>query len=287
MLDLDLVHTFVAVVDAGGFTRAAERIHRTQSSISQQIRKLEEDVGCRLLCRDRTKGSLSLTDQGEIFLGYARRLVSLSEDAREAVARPGATVIVRLGVTEDFAGRRLASLLSGFVRHHPQIRLDTISTWSGELRRLLEGGEIDLSLIKRAAGEGRCLARWPEQLAWVAGRDIDEAIDPLPLALFPQGCIYRQRAVEAVEAEGRSWRVAYVGQGLAGVQAAVASGIGIGLLAADSVQADHRRLGPEDGFPDPPPTELALLGGSHRPRHAVSELIAYLRANIGAASAAA
>jgi DNA-binding transcriptional LysR family regulator len=207
-------------------------------------------------------------------------LVSLSKDAREAVSRPSATAIVRLGVPEDFAVAGLTSLLSGFARNFPQIRLDTTSTWTGELRRLLSEGELDLSLIKRDANEGRCLARWPEQLAWVAGGDLDVAVAPIPLALFPQGCIYRRRAVETIEAMGRSWRVAYVGQGLAGVQAAVSSGIGISLLATDTIQEDHRRLGREDGFPDPPPTELALLAGNHRPRHAVSALIEYLRTNI-------
>ena len=282
MLDLELLHTFVAVVEAGGFTRAAARIHRTQSTISQQIRRLEEDVGCQLLHRDRTKGSLALTDQGEIFLGYARRLISLSKDAREAMRRPNATAIVRLGVPEDFAVGKLTSLLSGFACEFPQIRLDTTSAWTGELRRLLDEGELDLSLIKRDAGEGRCLARWPERLAWVAGRGFDPAGDPVPLALFPQGCIYRRRAVETIETLGRSWRVAYVGQGLAGVQAAVSSGIGISLLATDTVPDDHRRLGREDGFPDPAPTELALLAGNNRPRDAVSTLIAYLKTNIGA-----
>lgn len=282
MFDLDLLRTFVAVVDAGGFTRAAGRVHRTQSTVSQQIRRLEEDAGHRLLERDRT-GAVRPTEQGELLLGYARRLLGIAAEARDALRNPAAGAVVRLGVPEDFAGRRLTDLLGGFARHRPLIRLDTISAWSAELRRLLDGGEVDLALVKRDAGEGRCLARWPERLVWVAGRQAGPAADPLPLALFPPGCIYRARAIAALETLGRRWRIAYVSQGLAGVQAAVASGLGIGILAESEVLDDHRRLGPADGFPDPPASELALVARSGRLDRSARELADYLVGAVGAA----
>ncbi len=280
-LDLDLLRTFVAVVDAGGFTRAGTRVSRTQSTVSQQIRKLEEDLGCRLL--DRDGGAVAPTEDGERLIGYARRLLAISAEARAALKDAGQRAVVRLGVPEDFAGRRLTDLLSGFARSCPHIRLDTTSGWSVALRRALEDDDLDLALIKRDDEGGRCLARWPERLTWVAGQTADLADDPLPLALFPQGCIYRHRAVQAIEGLGRRWRVAYVGQGLAGVQAAVASGIGIGLLADDTVAADHRRLGPQHGFPDPPPSELALVAASPRVSKPVAELAAFLIDRVGPA----
>ena len=137
--------------------------------------------------------------------------------------------------------------------------------------------------MKRDIDGSPCLARWPERLAWVAGRTADAATDPLPLALFPRGCIYRSRALEAVEASGRRWRVAFVGQGLAGVQAAIASGIGIGLLAEDTMQSDHRRLGPQDGFIDPLPSELALIAPRHRMAKPVAEVAEFLIRMLGSA----
>lgn len=273
-LDLDLLRTFVAVVDAGGFTRAGTRVNRTQSTVSQQIRKLEEDLGRRLL--DRVGGQVTPTEEGELLIGYARRLLAISAEARAALTDPGHAAVVRLGVPEDFAGRRLTDLLSGFARVCPHIRLDTTSGWSVALQRGLQADDLDLSLVKRDVDGSPCLARWPERLVWVAGRTADAAIDPLPLALFPPGCIYRSRAVEAVEASGRRWRVAFAGQGLAGVQAAIASGIGVGLLAEDTVQFDHRRLGPQDGFIDPPPSELALVAPHHRMAKPVLELAEFL-----------
>ena len=278
-VELDLLRTFVAVVEAGGFTRAAERVNRTQSTVSQQIRKLEEDLGRRLI--DRSGAVPAVTEEGELLLGYARRLLALAAEAREALRGPGRRPVLRLGVPEDFAGRRLTDLLSGFARACPELRLDTTSGWSVEIRRLLDAGELDLGLVKRDTGEGRCLARWPERLAWVAGQAADLAADPLPLALFPPGCIYRSRAVAALEAAGRRWHVGFVGQGLAGVQAAVASGLGIGLLPADTVGATHRRLGPGDGFAEPRPTELALLARDGRPPEAAERLARFLTQGIG------
>ncbi len=280
-LDLDLLRSFVAVVDVGGFTRAGARVHRTQSTVSQQIRKLEEDLGRRLL--DRAGGLVVPTEDGEVLLGYARRLLAISAEARAALNDSGHRAVVRLGVPEDFAGRPLTDLLSGFARSCPHIRLDTTSGWSAALRRALDADDLDLSLVKRDVDDSRCLARWPERLTWVCGRTADLAADPLPLALFPQGCIYRHRAVEAVESLSRRWRVAYVGQGLAGVQAAIASGIGVGLLTEDTVQTDHRRLGQHDGFPDPPPSELALIAGSLRLPNPVAELAEFLIGTIGSA----
>src|SRR5271169_2179130 len=122
MLDLELLRSFVSVVEAGGFTRAGERVHRTQSTVSQQIKRLEDDIGQPLL--NRTAKDVTPTEAGERLLSYARRLLSLAEEARDVVARPGHEGVVRLGVPEDFAAYRLAKLLAAFSRSHPQLRMD-------------------------------------------------------------------------------------------------------------------------------------------------------------------
>ncbi len=114
MLDLELLRSFVSVVDAGGFTRAGERVHRTQSTVSQQIKRLEEDVGQPLLIRSGK--DVTPTEAGERLLAYARRLLALAEEARDVLARPGHEGAVRLGVPEDFAAYRLAKLLASFSR---------------------------------------------------------------------------------------------------------------------------------------------------------------------------
>lgn len=279
MLDVDLLRTFVAVADTGGFTRASQRLNRTQSTVSQQVRRLEDQVGHRLLDRDRTGGMVVPTVEGEILLGYARRLIGLTAEARDALGR-AAGAAVTLGVPEDFAGKRLTALIAGFTHAFPDIRLDITSAWSGELERLLESGDLNLALVKREEQGARCLARWPETLAWVAHRDFDCGATPLPLILFPQGCVYRRCALDAVEQLGRRWRIAFVGQGLASIQAALSSGLGVGLLAGDALLDDHKVLGPADGLPPLPATELALVGPMTRRSEAVSQLAAYVTAHL-------
>jgi DNA-binding transcriptional LysR family regulator len=261
-MDLELLRSFVSVIDAGGFTRAGERIHRTQSTVSQQIRRLEESFGRPLLIRKGKR--VAPTEEGERLLSYARRLLALAEEARDVVARPAPDGIVRLGVPEDFAAYRLARMLSKFVRSRPSLRLDVRCDLSVRLRRDLARGEFDLALIKRDAGdesEDGAVAAWTERLRWVTSSrfPVDTTRDPLPLAVFEQGCLYRKRAIHAIEAAGRTWRVAYTSPNLAGIQAAVSAGLGISILSHVAVLADHRVLEPKDGFPKPSNTEMALI----------------------------
>jgi len=281
--DLDLLRTFTAVVETGGFTRAADRVHLTQSTISQQIKKLETNLGHTLLVRDRATGSVRATDEGELLMSYARRILSVSAEATEALGRSvPLPKTVRLGVPEDFAGQRMINLLSGFARMSPHARLDTASGWSFELRRLLQTGEIDLALVKREPGDGACIARWEEQLVWVGDPSLSVGPDPVPIAVFPAGCIYRERVIRAVERRGKAWRIAYSSQGLMGVQAAVASGLGISLLPTDAVLPEHQVLGSADGFLPESSSELALITLTKKLEPAVRELAEFLEANLTA-----
>src|SRR5215470_5285343 len=261
-MDLQLLRSFVSVIDAGGFTRAGERVHRTQSTVSQQIRRLEESFGRPLLVRKGKR--VTPTEAGERLLSYARRMLALAEEARDVVARPTPDGIVRLGVPEDFAAYRLAQMLSKFARSRPGLRLDVRCDLSARLRRDLARGEFDIALVKRDAGdesESGALAAWPERLRWVTSSrfPVDKGRDPLPLAVFEQGCLYRKRAIHAVEAAGRTWRIAYTSPNLAGIQAAVSVGLGVSILPDIAVLADHRVLGPKDAFPKLTNTEMALI----------------------------
>jgi DNA-binding transcriptional LysR family regulator len=259
MLDLELLRSFVSVVDAGGFTRAGERVHRTQSTVSQQIKRLEEDVGQTLLIRSGK--DVTPTEAGERLLSYARRLLSLAEEARDVVAQPGNEGAVRLGIPEDFAAYRLAKLLAAFSRSHPNMRLDVRADQSIYLRRDLERGDLDLALLKRDANEKGGIASWPERVHWVTSKNHarDTRTGSVPLIGFPAGCLYRSRAIHALESAGRSWHMAYTSSSLAGIQAAVAAGMGLSILAEIAIQADHRVLTAKDGFAPIDRTEVALV----------------------------
>jgi DNA-binding transcriptional LysR family regulator len=258
MLDLDLLHSFVSVVDAGGFTRAGERVHRTQSTVSQQIRRLEETLGRPLLIRDGKRATP--TEEGERLLSYARRLLALAAEARDAVARPTGQDLVRLGIPEDFAATRLTELLSDFVRSRPGLRLDVHCDLSVNLRRDLDRGELDLALFKRDPGDGEAIACWPERLHWVTSRRYPIALGgaSVPLAVFPQGCLYRNRAIHALESAGRAWHVAYMSPNFANIQAAVSAGLGVSILPKSAIAEQLRTLSAKTGFPAIDDTELAL-----------------------------
>jgi DNA-binding transcriptional LysR family regulator len=279
MFDLELLRTFVSVVDAGGFTKAGERVNRTQSTVSQQIRKLEEQLGRPLLLRQRASKHIELTEDGERLIGYARRLVTLALEARSVLCGSDETFVVKLGVPEDFDVQRLMGLLSGFAQRFPRIRLDTVNGLSVDLHARLESKEIDLALVKRDRGakQEAALASWPEQVNWVAGLALERIEDPVPLVVYPQGCIYRNRIVHALESSGRSWRVAFASQSLVGIQAAVSAGLGISLLPASAMLADHRLLSVEEGFAPVPASELALISGSRLLTDIQRTLVEYMK----------
>jgi DNA-binding transcriptional LysR family regulator len=259
MFDLELLRSFVSVVDSGGFTRAGERVHRTQSTVSQQIKRLEEDVGQSLL--NRSGKDVTPTEAGERLLSYARRLLSLAEEARDVLARPGKEGAIKLGIPEDFAAYRLAKLLATFSRSHPGLRLDVRADQSINLQRDLERSELDLALLKRDAGGKDGIAVWPERVHWITSRSYprDMKVGSVPLIGFPTGCVYRARAIHALESAGRAWHMAYTSSNLAGIQAAVAAGMGLSILSEMAIQADHRVLTAKDGFAPIDRTEVALV----------------------------
>ena len=226
MLDLELLRSFVSVVDSGGFTRAGERVHRTQSTVSQQIKRLEDDVGQPLL--NRNGKDVTPTEAGERLLSYARRLLSLAEEARDVVARPESEGAVRLGIPEDFAAYRLAKLLATFSRSRPGLRLDVRADQSAYLQarsrtRRTRSGVAQARRRRerrhRSVAGARALGHQQEPSASIRARlgAADRFSRRLPLSRARDPCARKRRA---------RWHMAYTSSDLAGIQAAVAAGTG-------------------------------------------------------------
>ena len=267
MYDLQLLRSFVAVVECGGFTRAAQALHLTQSTVSQQLRRLEEEVGQSLL--DRQPGRVRPTQAGERLLGYARRLLQLGDEARSAMSGDEREEVVRLGVPEDLAGAALTPVLSAFARTRTGLRLEVTSGLSGELSAAYERGEFDVVLVKQRHAQGA--RSWPERLVWIDSRDHPcLEMDPLPLAVFPVGGLYREEMFQALDARRTRWRISYCSASLASLQAAVADGLGVSLLPERAVRAGHRVLDGRSGLPAIRPVRLAL----HHRREASSTVLA-------------
>ncbi|ANN65022.1 LysR family transcriptional regulator [Bordetella bronchialis] len=273
MPDLDLLHSFVSVVEAGGFTRAGERVHRTQSTVSQQIRKLEERLGCVLFRREGRKALL--TEDGERLLGYARRILALSSELHDTVGKAARTEVVRLGLPDDFAVPALTGIVGSFARSHPEVRLSVCCDLSCRLSLALAQGELDVALFKREPGSGSCIAAWPERLHWTGTLDaVPHDGEAVRLVMRPPGCLYRERAIHALERAGRRWRIVYESPNLPGIQAALRGGLGVSLLDEQGLETDSVLL--DEAFPAVSPTELALMARPGAPESA-QELASMLR----------
>jgi DNA-binding transcriptional LysR family regulator len=257
--DLDLLRTFVAIVDSGGFTRAAERVGRTQSTVSLQIKKLEDGLGRRLFEREPGR-ELQVTPDGEILVTYARQMLRLGDEARSRLMEPDIAGTVRLGTPEDFASMHLPDVLARFARAHPRVALDVNCDFTVNLLDGFAKGQYDLVLFKREPqGPGGGIGVWRELLVWAASsRLVLSPGEPLPLVLAPVPDVYRKRALATLDEAKRPWRIVYTSPSLNGLQAAVKAGLGVTVLPKEMVPAGFVLLGPDQGLPALPDTEIVL-----------------------------
>lgn len=258
LFELDLLRALIMVADCGSFTTAAARLHSTQSTISQKISRLEAMAGHRLL--ERSHRDVQPTDAGHTLLGYARRMLGLNDELLQALAGATVATTLRLGVPEDFVNPQTTRMLAAFSRRNPQVRLEISSGLSRDLAHGFDHGELDLVLVKQRRNTRPAVFCWPEPMHW-----IDSAGEPsanqevLPLVTFPPRGLYRDEMIQAVEALGGRWRIAFTSSSLSGIQGAVADGIGISLLPRRAVSAGHRIIDGQNGLPVIDNYEIGIL----------------------------
>ena len=248
-LDMDLARTVVAIADTGNFSRAAERVHRSPSAISLQVKRLEDMVGRDLFRRDAR--SVALTPDGEIFLGYARRLLKLNDEAFSRLATaPCCEGSVRLGVPNDAGIIAVPDILRRFAETHPRVEVAVRLDRTAELERLCASGELDVAIhASDTAADGPDVIH-TEPLVWIGARGgIASETRPLPLALADHGCSWRAMALDALDRAGIDYRLAYRSEFCQGQIAAVAADLAIAPLPVSVVSDTLVRLGPEQGLP--------------------------------------
>ncbi|MFC6445133.1 LysR family transcriptional regulator [Shinella zoogloeoides] len=255
MLDPRLLRAFVAIADAGSFTAAADRLHMTQSTMSQQIARLEDAIGRALV--DRAARPVRLTVTGERLLGHARRILALQDEALTLVAETSGTTSVRIGMPDDIATPEMARAFAAFTRRHKEARLDVTTGLRSDLARRYRSGELDIVVLKEDAPGEDSLASFEEPIAWFAAPGAAGSLpDPVPLVTFPPGGLYRDAMFERLERERRRWYIAFTSASLRNVLMAVEAGLGLSLLPVDATKG--WRIEPLAGFAGEPPVFASL-----------------------------
>ena len=263
-IDTALLRTFYTLATTGSFTRTAEKVARTQSAVSQQIQRLEDTLGQPLFVR--TRRQVALTTAGEVLLGYARQVLELLDQALDKLAYPDPWGEVRFGSPEDFATFFLPDILARYLEQHPNVLLRTRCELTLTLIEGFDRDELDLVVIKQDPGRRHPGARplWGEKLVWVGS---DPARPPavmgaetgIRLVLSPEPCVYRRRALNALDRADLPWTIVYTSPSLAGAAAAVRAGLGLTVLPRTMIPQGLADLPADAGLPDLEETQICLL----------------------------
>lgn len=280
-LDLDVLRSFVTGIELGSFAKAANRLGRSTSAVSTQLKKLEEQTGTAIF---RKAGrSLALTDAGETMLAYARRLIELNDEAVAAVRGVDMEGWVRLGLQEDFGETLLPRVLGQFARAHPKVRIEARIARNAELIERVIAGQLDLAL---AWSDGTLLPRSEPiaqvPLCWIGPAELNNAPhfpkgEPVPLAVLEAPCLLRTIATNALDAAGIPWRIAFTSPSLSGLWAATAAGLGVMVRTPIGVPENLRMLGRgEAGLPELRSLGLVLHRADAEPDPAAARLASIL-----------
>jgi DNA-binding transcriptional LysR family regulator len=279
-LDIDSLRIFVTLADNKSFTLTAERVARTQSTVSAQVKKLEERLG--FVVFDRNRRSFSVTPRGELLLGYAREVLRIHDEGVRRITQETIRGAIRLGVTDYFVPREMPKLLMQFRALHPEVQLEVTSGVTGDLLAKRKSGELDVVIGRRdvpsvassgkstssSTGSARSTVMRREKLLWVASADRElrrrffmpsATHDSVPLVVLPTGCGVRAQAIGVLDDAKQRWHIAYCGQSVLALQAAIAAGVGVGALTESALNDDISVIGKREGFPVLLDSEIVLF----------------------------
>lgn len=280
--DLDVLRTFVVGIEMGSFAKAADRLGRSTSAVSAQLKKLEDRIGAPVL-RKSGRG-LVLTPSGEVLFAYARRLLELNDEAATAVRGVDLEGWVRIGLQEDFGESLLTKILGDFARAHPRVRVEARVSRNSELLELVSAGRLDLALAWDSGistPHSKILGKLP--MSWI-GTSLDKmpslnAGEAVPLVVFEAPCMMRSAATTALDKSGIPWRIAFTSPSLSGIWAAVEAGLGVTVRTRAGLPTNLCEL---SGMPSLPEIGLILHRAEAEPTDVIkrlSEIVkVYLRA---------
>lgn len=271
MFDPVLLRTFVAVAETLSFTQAGHQLGLSQPTVSQHVRKLETAAGRLLVVRDTR--AVSLTDNGEAMLGFARTILAAQDQAQSYFTGSAMRGRLRFGSADDLALTQLPGILRDFRQLYPQINLELTVSQSPALWRRLQAGQLDLIFIKQdpGAGDGRLVRR--DRMVWVGHKSVTlEADSPVPLIAYQAPSLSRTYAISALESAGRTWRITCNVKEVNGVLAAVRAGIGIAVFPQSLIPADLAQVSASFDLPSLGDVDFTLLDNPRAAREPVAAL---------------
>lgn len=260
------IECFLAVFETKGFTSAARKVNRTQSAISQQVSKLEKQLGKKLFTRGR---EFELTSDGEVFLKYATQIMQIQREAIDSFCEPDIHGEVRFGLPEDFANTLLSDILSEYISLHPRVLLNVDCDLTLNLFQKFKKKEFDLVLLKMNKSEDfpNGVEIYSERLEWIGNKRffMQDSEQPIPLVISPSPCVYRMRAIKSLESKNIKWRIAFSSHSYAGKIAAIKAGLGVSVLPRNIVPKDIEIISNSINVPALEDSHVSLL--KHESNH--------------------
>ena len=280
MLDTDQLRSFLAIVDTGSFTRAAERVNKTQSAISMHVRRLEEQLNTELFVKQGR--GVRLSAQGERLIAHARAMLQAEASALAAIAGKGLTGRIRFGIPDDYAEPFLPDILSKYRAEHPLVEISVICESSVLLADRVRGRDLDLAIVTDCAAIPDVEVIREEKLAWVGNPTIQiEPGAPVPLALGAPTCQWRQSAESVLAQAKMDVRFVLISNNYAAIAPIVDCGLAITLLPVGAVRAGMRILDQRDGLPPLPHSRMGIIHSPTNPTRETLALAAVVRAIVG------
>lgn len=277
--DLDALRSFVTGIECGSFAQAASRLCRSTSAVSAQLKKLEQQCGADLMVKRGRH--LALTQNGEIIMGYARRLLALNDEAQRALQGERLQGEIRIGMQEDFGESLMPGILGEFKRHHPGMRIIARVDRNRALLNALNDNMLDMALLWQAESiqrEGKTIGQC--RLEWITHPQLDIATllaegKPLPLVMLESPCLMRSRSIDCLDRANIAWQVVFISHSLSGIWAAVQAGLGITVRTRIGMPGNLRVAG--SLLPSPGSLGISLTLGQGNDRgHGAQALLGQL-----------
>jgi len=265
-LQIDYLRTFIVLAETKGFTKTGIQVNRSQSAVSMQIKRLEDEIGKKLF--ERIGKTVKLTAEGHILIKYAMRIVKEHDDAIRALSKPDLEGFIRFGSPEHYTVGVLPKLLARFASAYPEVLVEMRCENSDKIKEDVDKGKLDVGICTQISDGGQLISHDP--VVWVADPGfIMQKHKTLPIAVFEDDCIFRTWAIEALEKSGISYRIVYMSRSISGLIDAVRAGFAVAPIIRSNVPSDLKIIGIENGLPVLPVSNIVL----HKTKKVTSEII--------------